>query len=324
MKRQIKPIVSIEELPEIDFDMSFEEAIASKEDAGYELSDVKKNFVTSTPDAEQYLTLNTYKRQRPTNIARVKDLYRKMKDNKFLGMSIAIAIQTHNRNKQVLMNGQHQLVSYILYTRKNPDNPRIYNATVEYYNCSTDKQVALLFAQFDDNKRTDKQIAAAYADLLGNHWNKFNEMALTHISSALLIVQSGYKSPKDKIDREYRFSLLKNKTYKKHAIWAANLLYGGESAPKWLRRPPCIASMIGCHMAHEDSANNLFLAVRDNTAKRGTPAYALREWLADDNRRKVAGQIYTQFKNVWDDHVNGRKRYRIKWQQPLKNISFGF
>lgn len=289
--------------------------------------------------AVEFLRFNTYEGQRSADKNRIDVLKNKMLENKFRKIEIDIAIvpgglycntkkadfshlgrdfrslnEKYGNQYWVLINGQHQLCSLILAEK-------IFRGIVNFYQCENTKQLACLYAQFDDNMRTDAQIANAYKGFLGEEWKPFSDIAIKNISSALWTNENQFQK-RDKIDRETRFGYLKYDKYKEHALWAANLVYGSKDCPKWIQRSPIIACLIACHMANPQLAEERLHHLIDGAnLDINSPEKALREWLIDP-RKKTSQHIYLQFMKIWNAIRTGKKIDKVYHPDKRKIIEF--
>lgn len=116
--------------------------------------------------AQELKDLEAYENQRPFSPRQFEELVSALQNDLFLTGEIGIAILIYEKNRKVVVNGQHQFAAGIAANKK-------FIAVYQEFQCETPADLSLLYRQFDNHKaRSLSEILMVEADSVGIRWPK--------------------------------------------------------------------------------------------------------------------------------------------------------
>lgn len=257
-------------------------------------------------DAANFLKKNTWEGQRKLDKRWVESLVKKMREGLFRTALLATA--TYD-GQDVLVNGQHCANAIIVSGWSIP-------AFIEEYACDTKKDVADLFAQFDNTKsgRSQKDINQIFAAAYG----------VSHLSVGALrlavdaLARMHFHTTKG-VTKEQKAQLIG--MYPQHVEWLNRMLVNHMKAAKHLTKRAVVAAvMIATWLRDSASATAFWTAVRDGEVLESyDPAFVLREWLKDNIGagthvvKKTDRNISAVCIHAWNAFRDGRTTTHLKY-----------
>jgi len=232
--------------------------------------------------AEQFLLIPLFGAQRPLRTKWVTELANIIREDLFLTGEIGTAVLKYENNKEVLMNGQHQLNAVIVANKE-------IEADFSVHECFTPSDASLLYSQFDNHGvRSIGNIVKAHAYTMKLDWP---------VKCCSLLV--GAAAIKEKIlsaPKYQRMELLD--TYIKQGHFLNDLLFVSENGVNinkdygHLRRLPTVYAMLLTWEKSQSDSKLFWKQVRDGEGlTRKMPAFKLRNYLMTNNWNRGKGTM---------------------------------
>ena len=261
--------------------------------------------------AEQYLSLNTFERQRQLRRSHVLMLLSRIDAGLFLTGNIGIAnVAVENETISYLVNGQHQC-NAVLAANKNID------VVVEKYSCENMRDVSLLYQQYDNHaSRSLANLVTFHASAIGIDWPP--RIANLIVSGAALREGWGKKLGKqEKVEMLERY-MEQGNFIKKLLTETPDKKPGAET--KHLRKSPVICAILLTWEKCQRDTKEFWENVRDGEGlTRKSPQFKLREFLRDTNFSAGAWAGVTTKKPATQHEIVFRSI--VAWNAYRKNIS---
>lgn len=253
-------------------------------------------------EAIELLDCNSMEGQRKIKPRHLKMLCDEIEAGNFLTGSIAIAILTYDGNRQVLVNGQHQLTAVV-----KTGIPIV--VSYEEYKCSTPNELSELYRRFDNHAaRTLSDVLFPEAAALGLEWK---QRVVELVVSAAAIKENVQHSAKiDKV------SLLKK--YIKEGSFINHIITAGRSA-RFMRRQSVALAMMETWLVSKPDAESFWIAVRDGAnLPIDSPALKLRNFLLNTvtgrcgkfTQRGIASTDIASNKEIYVKCIHAWNAYR--------------
>ncbi len=266
--------------------------------------------------SETLALLNTFEGQRPINRTQIAILSAAMSDGSFRRGEIAIA---HFGDKEILMNGQHQLRSSI-------ETGQTFCAALDRYRVQNEQDLWRLFATFDVHKpRTAGDVMRAAKPLLSNELLRSVPLrVLSTCGSALVYLGEGTKPTfgTTVAARSLRAELVDK--FSEDVLFVA----------KWSDHIPMlktgvVVAMIVTHRKNPDAVAEFWdrVIVGDNLQK-GSPQFQLRRTIVEGLRstKQLAGgsrtliAIYGTCIHWWNAYISGQPRKLVRTSRIDKEL----
>jgi hypothetical protein len=222
--------------------------------------------------AKAWLELNTFPGQRPLRYWHVALLRNKIANGEFRTGEVAIAVLAYDRDREVLMNGQHQLTAVV-------QSGKAITAKVERFRCATAADASHLFRQFDNTQRSLADMVKVEAVAMDLGWPP--RICGLVVSAAAAITNRANEHPSEKVKIIKEFA--------EQGQFVADILFetvpggaGRDKRVKHLMRAPVVGAMMKTFVKDAQAASRFWLLVRDGVnLGEDRPEYKLREFLKD-------------------------------------------
>ncbi len=259
--------------------------------------------------ADKFLAINKYEDQRNIKPANLSDLQSKLQDGRYTVAHIAVAICKYNSDEQVLVNGQHSCTAVKTTLASVP-------AIVEYYECESKDDLALLYSQFDSvlSSRTTNDIARTALNRLSVSWH---ERTVQLMVQALAFVQNGSKFRN--MSRDQKVFLLE-RSHIPAGNFIEKLFFGavkGQPSPRHMMSIPIVAAMLETYAKNPADAVKFWTSVRDgDSLVVDSPEFKLREYLKTGSYAKnkrfgtnslLIREAYVKARHAWNAYRSGTR-----------------
>jgi hypothetical protein len=285
---------------------------------------VKSECVDMTKElAEEFQNLHPSPTERDFDPLRVRHLENKAKKGFLVTFHWAKA---KLNGKMLRVNGQH---SSAMLCGLNGEFPPGLRAHVDEYHLQEEKDLAVLFRQFDDRKssRGARDVAGAYQNLEAALVDVPNPSAKLAIDGIAWYARNVEGAPVPSGDDVYEW--FHRSQYHEFIIWLGELL--GIKTPE-LRRNTIVAAMYATWISNEDECKKFWLSVArgGEEYEEGSPAAVLDEWYTAIKKKECKetpkpGAFYQAGLYCWNAHMQAKQIKTIKidvtkgWITPLSS-----
>jgi hypothetical protein len=249
------------------------------------------------------LEFNNYEAQRPVKERHLTMLCNEINSGHFLVGDIAIAKLTYDGNRNVLVNGQHQLKAVVKVGKS-------INAVYQEYMCSSPNDLSELYRRFDNHQaRSLGDILSPEAIALGVTWKR---SIVRLVVAAASFGEAGFHGSTDvpKVEKVKYIS-----QYLKQGSFVNHILEGGKIKSSHLKRAAVVFVMMKTwdkdkHLAElfwESVMNGIDLTA--NSPMLVLRNYLLTSALGGSNKLRVSNSREMQVKciHAWNAYRSGSK-----------------
>jgi len=240
----------------------------------------KKTIKLTPRMTEELLKLDLFGAQRPLRTKWISTLANIIREGLFLTGEIGIAVLKYDGDKEVLINGQHQLHAVAIANKP---------IEVEYtvYECESPQDASLLYSQFDNHSpRTLANVVKAEAYGMELDWSV---KCCSLLVGAASIIEKMDQAPKYQ-KRELLGSYLKQGHFLNDLLFTAENGINAGKEYAHLRRLPTVYSILKTWEKSQSDSKRFWTDVRDGEAlTRSMPAFKLRNFLMTHNWNRGRG-----------------------------------